>query len=161
MDQVTLQQNIAAFRDFFTQNMMLIVSEREIQSGYLFQVNDRQNKISVSLYSTGKTLIQGKECELKTRIDAWWRDQSLLVQNTHTSESSSTENVRYDNTSKFIAPISDFEAVKQLLFEADIQKDLNDALLNSQQVFRLTFHDDRHRVVVTQYQTGTLLVQGW
>lgn len=153
MNEEVLQGNIAAFREFASQQMLTIVGEREIQFGHQFQVSDGLNKVSVSLYRSGKALIQGKDCEIKSRIEAWWNQQIPSTPNPQPA-------LNRSNTAKFFVKREEFDTVKQLLLDeikAEIEiKDLADAQL----VFRIDFREQQQHVVVLLYQTGTLLVQG-
>ncbi len=73
-----LQVNIDAFREFVQENGWTIVEEKEIQSGYQITVADGRTRVPAAFYSSGKALIQGKDGELRTRIQAWWNTRKAL-----------------------------------------------------------------------------------
>lgn len=63
---------VASFREFIGQRGWTILSERDLHYGIQLQVSDGDDKVFVSLYSSGKALIQGKASTLKDEIQAWW-----------------------------------------------------------------------------------------
>jgi len=72
MDESKLQVNINALREFIQNNGWSIVDEKEIQSGYQLVITDDLTRVPVALFSSGKTLIQGKPGELQTKLKTWW-----------------------------------------------------------------------------------------
>jgi len=60
MDEKNLQTNIDALREFVRSKGWSIVAEKEIAHGYQLVVTDGINKTPVDLFTTGKTLIQGR-----------------------------------------------------------------------------------------------------
>ena len=71
--ETVLDRNTRAFREFIQQMGWAIVAESEILSGHQFRVTDGRDKIPVSLYTTGKILIQGKAGGLQAEIQNWWQ----------------------------------------------------------------------------------------
>ena len=72
MEENKLQSSIDALRAFVNERSWRIIEEKAIQSGYQLTVSDGANKIPVALYTTGKALIQGKECALRSELQMWW-----------------------------------------------------------------------------------------
>jgi|SRR5579884_3939295 len=72
MDESKLQSNIQALREFIHSKGWTIVSEKEVQSGYQLVVTDGATRIPISLYSSGKALIQGKVSALQSELTSWW-----------------------------------------------------------------------------------------
>ena len=72
MDESKLQVNINALREFIQNKGWSIVDEKEIQSGYQLVITDDLTRVPVALFSSGKTLIQGKPGELQTKLKTWW-----------------------------------------------------------------------------------------
>src|SRR5436305_7848066 len=72
MDESKLQVNINALREFIQNNGWSIVDEKEIRSGYQLVITDDLTRVPVALFSSGKTLIQGKPGELQTKLKTWW-----------------------------------------------------------------------------------------
>ena len=85
MAKSKLQASINTFREFVQENGWTIVEEKEIQSGHQITVADGKTRVPAAFYHSGKALIQGKEGELRTRIQTWWyarkaiSDQSVAV----------------------------------------------------------------------------------
>ena len=48
------------------------VEERDINYGCQARVSDGENKATVSFYTTGKALIQGRQSPLTRELDSWW-----------------------------------------------------------------------------------------
>ena len=66
-----LQGTLDAFRELIQQKGWIIVEEKPIQSGYQITVTDAITKVPVSIFQSGKMLIQGKPGVLQDTIKQW------------------------------------------------------------------------------------------
>jgi len=71
MSEKTLQTNVETLRKFVHSKGWSISAEKEIAYGYQVVVTDGINKTPVDLFTTGKTLIQGRPSELQAEIQLW------------------------------------------------------------------------------------------
>ncbi|HZU67873.1 MAG TPA: ribonuclease HIII [Ktedonobacteraceae bacterium] len=79
MVEPKLQVNIDAFRELIQENGWTIVEEKEVQSGYQIAVTDGRARVVAAFYKSGKALIQGKEGELRSQIQAWWNARRTFL----------------------------------------------------------------------------------
>lgn len=75
MGEKTLQTNIDALREFVRSKGWSIVAEKEIAHGYQLVVTDGINKTPIDLFTTGKTLIQGRPSILQAEIQSWTKER--------------------------------------------------------------------------------------
>src|SRR6266487_1658290 len=104
MNLSKLQANIDALQEFVESKGWSIVAEKEIQSGYQLVINDGITRVPVALFSSGKTLIQGKPSELQTKLKIWWEERkvsSMQSAASTTTQSSFVETPLSEPTSNF------------------------------------------------------------
>lgn len=78
MNESKLQENITAVREFVHKKGWTIFAEKEISYGYQLLVTDEITRIPISLFQSGKVLIQGKPGELQTQLKTWWDARKAL-----------------------------------------------------------------------------------
>lgn len=152
-----IQEMVNAFGEFLIAHSMSVVFEHEIPSGYQLQIREGINKITVSFYSTGKILAQGKASELKAKIDSWINETQLKPS---VISKSRTQEQNQSGTSKFYAVHDEFDSVKELLLEVKAESKREETGLEPHVIFRMSFREHNQRVIATLYQNGTLLIQG-
>jgi hypothetical protein len=154
MTSEVLHNRVKALKEFLFGYNIVPVQEREIQSGYQIQLFDENGKLTINIYSTGRIILQGKQTSLKDALQNWV-DGISVMSSTEPSHSATT------NTAKFLVQEAEFETIKHLLLESsDSAQIIEQDTLGSQQVFRIELRQAHEKVVITQYKTGTLLVQG-
>lgn len=72
MENTLLQSRIDALRALANERGWRISDEKAIQFGSQLTISDGTNKIPVAIYTSGKALIQGKDCPLRRELQAWW-----------------------------------------------------------------------------------------
>ncbi|GCF10110.1 ribonuclease HIII [Dictyobacter arantiisoli] len=77
MAEEKLSRSVHHLRQFIAEQNWSIVDEKEIAHGYQFLVTDGQSKVPIALYTTGKTLVQGKASSLQATLKAWSPTQTL------------------------------------------------------------------------------------
>lgn len=162
--ETILERNIRVFREFVRQKGWTIAAEGEIQSGYQFRVTDGQEKIPVNFYTTGRALIQGKAGGLQTEIQNWWQNVSTpplptpAQDLTTVSTSPASTPTVSGRTARFYVAQDRIERVKQLLAESGGQ--IQEPTPDSHQFYRAEIRRGSDRALVSQFKTGTLIVQG-
>lgn len=162
--ETALERNIRVFRELVKQKGWAIAAEGEIQSGYQFRVTDGHEKIPVNFYTTGNALIQGKAGRLRTEIESWW--QGLITSPLPTPASDSTAVLTSPasvptatgRTARFYVAPDRIERVKQLLAESGGQ--IQEPTPDPHQFYRAEIRRGPDRALVSQFKTGTLIVQG-
>jgi len=65
------EKSLAAFRAFAQEKNFAIHDERKIDYGHQFKITNADDVVTVNFYTTGKILVQGKACDLKSEIESW------------------------------------------------------------------------------------------
>jgi ribonuclease HIII len=66
-----LDAKLAAFRALAQEKNFAIQDERKIDYGHQFKIVNGGDVVTVNFYTTGKVLVQGKTCDLKSEIESW------------------------------------------------------------------------------------------
>jgi ribonuclease HIII len=160
-NETLLERNIQAFQGFLQQQSLTIVDQKEIQSGYQFKVTDGRDKITVSFFSTGKALVQGKACNLQTTIQAWWQtfsfSSSPAIATTELANPTSPPTT-VGRLSRFYVAPDHIDRVKSLLQESGGR--ITEPTADPHQIFRADLRHGAEKVTALQFKTGTLTVQG-
>ena len=85
MSEKMLQRNVETLREFIQSKGWSISAEKEIAYGYQLVVTDGANKIPINLFTTGKTLIQGKPSILQTELRSWADERRVSLEGTITA----------------------------------------------------------------------------
>jgi len=66
-----LDSKLSALRSFAQEKNFAIQDERKINYGHQFKIVNGDDVVTVNFYTTGKVLVQGKACDLKSEIESW------------------------------------------------------------------------------------------
>lgn len=80
MGGVNLQAMTETFHQFVQNRGWSLVAEKELQGGYQLTVTDGTTNIPVTLYRTGKVLVQGKPGKLQSELKTWVYGTSMPSQ---------------------------------------------------------------------------------
>src|SRR6185369_3941196 len=73
--QSALESTISALRAFVERQGGAISRESALQGGRQFWISDGAGETPISLYASGKALIQGKPGALQAALQGWWQAQ--------------------------------------------------------------------------------------
>ncbi|MBI5054348.1 MAG: hypothetical protein HZB52_13935, partial [Chloroflexi bacterium] len=65
------EKTLQTFRAFAQEKNFAIQDERKIDYGHQFKIAHGGDVVTVNFYTTGKILVQGKACDLKSEIESW------------------------------------------------------------------------------------------
>jgi ribonuclease HIII len=155
----TLEGTLRAFREFAQQRSWSIIKDGTIPSGHQIYVTDGHDKVPTCFYTTGKALIQGKPCDLRSEIQQWWQEYSVPPASAEIPKSSlQTSQLGTGLTSRFYVSQENISKIKQLL--SDYGGEILEPTPDPHQAFRAEIRRDSDRVMASQFKTGTLLIQG-
>lgn len=150
-----LESNIAEFKQWIAERGWQILSERSIEHGEQISISDGINQASVNLYQTGKILAQGKASPLKTAVTEW----ANLFQAAIKAQPTKAEPKAQNRSAKYLVlpdRVSEIQAVvKSLSDEVNLRPATGPA-----ELYRAEVRRAHQRITITQYDSGTLLVQG-
>lgn len=144
------------FRKFIQQKNWQIISEKEIEFARQLIVTDGNVRLPVNFYTSGKILTQGKPCDLKSAITEW---ANLIQSGLISIPSPAPEAVRQNRISKYLVLSENREKIRQvvLALEGEVTEREVTGLA---EVYRVENRLGGNRVTTTQFDSGTLMVQG-
>ena len=143
------------FRKFVQEKNWLIFSERVIDHGYQVIVIDGLTRLPVNFFHTGKITPQGKPCETKTAIVEW----ANLIQSGLVSTSDNSPTISQNRISKYLVLPENFDKIREIIHHLPgeiSEKDVS----GPADVYRIENKLSGNRVTISQFNSGTLMVQG-
>ena len=152
VDQIT--PNIKALECFLQEKGWRVFGQKDIEYGRQIIVTDGTTRLPVNFYHTGKIVVQGRSCGMKTALTEW----ANLTQAGFRAEVAVTPARRNRVAKYFVIPDNIekiHEVVRRLPGEVTEKETGGPA-----EVYRVEVRYEGHRVTITQYSSGTLMVQG-
>jgi ribonuclease HIII len=151
-----LQNNLDLFDKLIAEKSWKVFSKKEIEHGQQIIVTDGISSLPVNFYTTGKIVVQGKLCELKTTITEW--SNLLQAGITINLVGKSTEPPK-NRIAKYVVIPDNVEKIQQLIlgFSGEI---IPIDMGGPAEVYRVEVKRDGNRVTITQYTSSRLMVQG-
>jgi ribonuclease HIII len=156
---VTEQQAtiISQLEYYIRQQGFELLEVREIQYAQQFILSNGLQKCSVNVYTSGKMTVGGQATPLKQQVQEWVNMQQAAVQGNVIQHDSVDNTAR---TTRYIVAPSKVDKIRGILSQITAEITWYDQDRPSGQVYRAEIRSGSEKVVATQYQTGTLLVQG-
>ncbi len=144
------------FRKFIQQKNWQIISEKEIEFARQLIVTDGSVRLPVNIYTSGKILTQGKPCDMKSAITEW---ANLIQSGLTSSPTPAPEALRSNRISKYLVLSENREKIRQVVLglEGEVTEREVTGLA---EVYRVENRLAGNRVTITQFDSGTLMVQG-
>lgn len=147
--------NLEALENFLSQRGWHILEQRTIEHGLQVIVTDGAARLPVNLYNTGKILVQGKPGEMKNELTEW----ANLLQAGFPGAVSNNMLARRNRVAKYFVIPGNIEKIYGVV------KGLPGEVVDREvgglaEVYRVEARYQGQRVTITQYDSGTLLVQG-
>jgi hypothetical protein len=151
-DQITC--NINALEHFLQEKGWAIFSQKDIGHSRQVIVTDGSTRLPVNFYHTGKIVVQGKPSEMKTTLTEW----ANRLQAELRSESVGAP-ARQNRVAKYLVIPGNIDKIH------DVVRRLPGEVIEKEtggpaEVYRVEARHEEHRVTITQYSSGTLMVQG-
>lgn len=144
------------FRKFIQQQNWQIVSEKEIEFARQLIVTDGSVRLPVNFYTSGKILTQGKPCDMRSSITEW---ANLIQSGLTSSPVPALEVVRQNRISKYLVLSENREKIRQVVLGLEGEVSERD-VTGLAEVYRVENKLGGNRVTITQFDSGTLMVQG-
>jgi cold shock CspA family protein len=100
--------------------------------------------------------VGGKSTDLKKRVEEWRNLQQAGLVSISQQEVAKVES----RASKYVVSLSKLDRIREWLHEFPMAINWYEGTDDAPYVYRAELHSDDSKVVVTQYRTGTLMVQG-
>ena len=146
-------RNREALDRFVSDQGWSVAAERSIEHGLQVTITDGIDRVPVNLYGTGKVLVQGKSCAMKAALAEWAKG---IQPGTRESP---TEPPRQNRTSRYLVTPGRIDRIRDLILSLPGYVELKTAQGPAEE-YRAEIRQGGDRVTVTQYGSGTLMVQG-
>jgi len=148
------KSHLEEFRKFVQEKNWQIIEEKDIEHACQVTVNDGMVRLPVNFFHTGKIMPQGKPCETRTAITEWANliQSGILV-------STDSAPISQNRISKYFVLPENFEKIREVIHSLPgeiVEKDVS----GPADVYRIENRLDGNRVTVSQFNSGTLMVQG-
>lgn len=142
-------------RRFLQEKGWGIFEQKEIEHGLQIVVTDGSTRIPVNIYHTGKVVVQGKASEMKTALTEW----ANLLQAGYIAPMEANSGPRQNRIAKYLVIPANIENIRQIVLGLPGETRERETK-GAAEIYRVEVHRNGERVTITQYASGTLLVQG-
>lgn len=142
---------------YLQENGLNIVEKKEIAYGEQVKITNGTEVAIVNVYTTGKVNVGGKKTALKAQLTEW----SNLQQAGFRGKTQVKNGIQGENrTSKYVVALAKITDIREWLQSFSEEITLYKGAEDSSSFYRAELRHKGEKVVLTQYRTGTLLVQG-
>jgi ribonuclease HIII len=146
----------AELRQFLQEKGWAIFDQKAIEYGVQFIVTDGSTKLPVNIYKTGRIVVQGKPGEIKTAITEWANLQQAGVL---PLPSAASQAQRKNRIAKYLVIPDNINNIHEIVL--GLPGDTSEREIGGPaEIYRVEVRNQGERVIITQYESGTLLVQG-
>jgi ribonuclease HIII len=156
---MTQKQDIAVsqLQAYMMETGLELAKKQEIDYGIQFKITDGTDVCSVNVYTSGKVTVGGKRTALRQRLEEWKNLQQAAVQ---TSAGQGGESAARSRATKFVVAQAKVDKIRSLIRELPGELTWREGDSTETQVYQAEIRANGNKVVLTQYRTGTLMVQG-
>lgn len=142
---------------YLTEARLELLEERQIDYGRQFRISNGTEVCSVNIYTSGKVMVGGKRTALKQQIEEW---KNLTQAQGQDLAGQGDEYAAQNRTTKFVVAQAKFDRIRALLQELPAEITWREGSAGEAQLYQAEVRAGSDKVVVTQYRTSTLMVQG-
>jgi|GEM_PF-376145 len=147
--------NLKALERFLEERGWRIFGQKTIDHGHQVIVTDGNIRLPVNFFNTGKIVIQGKPCGMKTALTEW----ANLIQAGLSSEIAIGAPAPQNRVAKYLVIPDNIEKIHQVVLKLPGEV-IDRGVGGPAEVYRVEVRHEGYRVTITQYSSGTLMVQG-
>jgi len=152
-----MESNISEFQQWLSSIGLEVYGEKDIQHGRQLIVTDSAARCQVNFYSTGKIVVQGKKSNLRDKLSEWANLQQAAIKGTNLGQGRGKARNRI---AKYFVPREAVDVIEQEVIPKLPGTIREKEPSGPADIFRYEVRRDGRRVTITQYQSGTLMVQG-
>ena len=146
---------LEALERFLKEKGWRVFGRKNIDYGRQIIVTDGVVCLPVNFYDTGRIVVQGKPCEMKDALTEW----ANLIRAGVRSGATGAVQTRQNRVAKYLVIPDNIENIRHVVLnlpgEVSVKENGGPA-----EVYRVEAHREGDRATITQYSSGTLLVQG-
>ena len=150
-----ISNNLVALGHILKEKGWQIFSEKDIDHGYQVIVSNGTMRLPVNFYKTGKIVVQGKPCAMRSELLEW----ANLVQAGMKSKSAKSTQPHKNRIAKYLVIPDNIENIRQIIL--NLPGEISPKNTGGPaEIYRVEVRNDGARVTITQYSSGMLMVQG-
>lgn len=153
-DKLTL--NLVAFERFVAEKGWSILDQKDIDHGRQIMVTDGVSRLPVNFYGTGTILPQGKPSEMQAAITGWPNFQQAGIKSVPVPNEGEQ---RQNRVAEYLVIPDHAEAIRNVVLglpgEVATKEPSGPA-----ELYRVEIRKGGQRLTITQYSSGTLMIQG-
>ena len=154
------EQAVECLEAYITQQGLQVLQDKEISYGRQFKLTDGSESCVVNIYHSGKTLVQGTKCPFKVQVQEWVNVELPAMLSSQSADAQSEEESKnQSHSNKYIVSSGKYERIRAAINELHAQIEWQESPA-AHEIYKADLRSDGYRVVLTQFRTGTLLVQG-
>lgn len=151
-----MSSNLASLEHFLKEKGWRIFEQKDIDHGRQVTVTDGTTRLPVNFFNTGTISVQGKSCEMKTVLTEW---ANLLRAGLKLEATSAPVQPRQNRIAKYLVIPDNTEKIHDVVVNLPGEV-FTKEIGGPAEVYRIEARNEGHRVTITQYKSGTLMVQG-
>lgn len=148
--------NLKALERFLEEKSWRIFSQKDIDYGHQVIVTDGSMRLPVNFFNTGKIVVQGKPCEMKTALTEW---ANLIQAGLSPEVINRAPAPQQNRVAKYLVIPDNIEKIHQVVLKLPGEV-IDREVGGPAEVYRVEVRHEGYRVTITQYSSGTLMVQG-
>lgn len=158
---LTKQEQVLSLLDqYIHAHGLQILESKDIDHGRQLKLTDGTEKCTFNVYHTGKVVIGGKQSQLRQQLQEWANFRAVeMARHATTTDGSTAPAATQNHGTRYIVSAEKWDKIRTALGELGAEIVWEDHRV-AHEVYHADIRSGAERVVVTQFQTGTLLVQG-
>lgn len=150
-----LSQKLEDVNNFISESKCEIVNNRNIQSGVQLLIFNGSEFVNINVYETGKIHAHGKPSDFLDFVKGWIKLQT----DERTMHTQRENSLNANRTSKYKLSTENIEKVRNDIMENFHEFTTIITKNEPAEFYRLEINQDAEKVFVTQFSSGTLLIQ--
>jgi hypothetical protein len=151
-----ISANLETLEHFLREKGWRIFTQKDIDYGRQVVVTDGTLRLPVNFFSTGKIVVQGKPCEMKTVLTEW---ANLVLAGVGPEAAGAPVQPRQNRIAKYLVIPDNIEKIREVILSLSDEISVRETG-GPAEVYRVEVRHEGDRVTITQYSSGTLMVQG-
>lgn len=145
----------AELKRFLEDKGWAIFEQKAIEHGLQVIVTDGSNRIPINIFHTGKVVVQGKPGEMKAAITEW----ANLLHAGFIAPTEANPEPRQNRIAKYLVIPDNINNIREVVLGMPGETCERETG-GPAEIYRVEVRQQGERVTITQYASGTLLVQG-
>lgn len=146
-----------ALLDLIQQNGWGIMRDKPVDYGHQYVLTNGKDSVPINIYTTGKINVQGKTCEMKTQLQEW---ANLELSGVGKAQAAVVQEVLPNRIAKYMVIPTNRKFIKGEVVNHLPGNVEYKEIKGVAEEYRAEVHYSKWRVTITQYESGTLMVQG-